>query len=174
MINLIGYDLNPDKPPFRLPPCWSLAPKSHGGLPHLWDPTRKIDLPFRDLDIPPYNDVRDIFKHVGNNRLGRVYRVYWDWDYNLLKYFPSWSVWSRPTPEILENYLGITANSPYDIREDHYYWWVRNFDRKVLKISPAEQLRKLLVWDQLSNLGNALKFLIPTLLLIVDELIIHG
>jgi len=32
--------------------------------------------------------------------------------------------------------LGITANSPYDIREDHYYWWVRNFDRKVLKISP--------------------------------------
>ena len=136
MINLIGYDLNPDKPPLRLPPCWSLAPKSHGGLPHLWDPTRKIDLPFRDLDIPPYDDIRDIFKHVGNNRLGRVYRVYWDWDYNLLKYFPSWSVWSRPTPEILENYLGITANSPYDIREDHYHWWVRNFDRKVLKISP--------------------------------------
>ena len=133
--NTTSY-LNPDKPPLRLPPCWSLAPKSHGGLPHLWDPTRKIDLPFRDLDIPPYDDVRDIFKHVGNNRLGRVYRVYWDWDYNLLKYFPSWSVWSRPTPEILENYLGITANSPYDIREDHYYWWVRNFDRKVLKISP--------------------------------------
>ena len=31
----------------------------------------------------------------------------------------------------------------------------------ILPLFPAQQLRKLLVWDQLSNSGNALKFLIP-------------
>ena len=36
-----------------------------------------------------------------------------------------------------------------------------NYEKQVF-IVPAEQLRKLLVRDQLPNSGNALKFLIPS------------